>query len=127
MTGKDIFDMALDLLGLRKEDGSYSEDTGDLYQRSLWLINILLAENSWIDYRIRLKEPDLIRIADMEEVIDCHPHILMSVIPYGLASLFLYGENTPIAREMNSRYEKARTEALKAGRAKAEAIREVYV
>lgn len=126
MTGNELFGMALDLIGLRNEDGGIASDTADLEQRALAMINILLAENSLLDCRIQRKEPNICRISSLEDSIDFSDIAATTVLPYGLAEMMVLGEDDKLASDLKQLYTEARENALRFGRVKAEAISEVY-
>ena len=126
MTGTEIFYTALDLCGLRKENGSVPSDAGDLSQRALGLLNILLAENSSLDARIRKEEHEVISISALSDILDVTDIVACSVLPYGLARLLMLGEDDELAERMKSLYENARSSALRFGKAVTQEIEEVY-
>ncbi|MBR2901172.1 MAG: hypothetical protein IKC39_02875 [Clostridia bacterium] len=126
MTGKELFDIALDLCGLRKPDGTIPKDAEDLHQRALSLINLLLAENAEIDCRIRRIEHKTSNIVSLDDRLDCSDIIASSVLPYGLARLLILGEDDALASNFHNLYTDARNRATRFGKARAEAITEVY-
>lgn len=126
MTGTDIFNAALDLCALRSEDGGLPDDTADLSQRALAMINLLLAENSSLDARIRKEEHEVISISTLSDVLDVTDIVACSVLPYGLARLLMLGEDDELAERMKILYENARSSALRFGKAVTQEIEEVY-
>ncbi len=126
MTGEELLTIALDLCGLRKEDGTKSCDTQDLSLRALSLINLLLAENAVLDCKIRRCEHKTERISSLSDRISCSDIIAWSVLPYGLCRLLMTGEDDDFAAEMNRLYLNAREEAIRFGKARAMPITEVY-
>ena len=126
MTGNQLYELSLDLLGLKGENGQITSDSEDLASRSLSLINVLLAENSSLDCRIKRCEHTVYRIDSLEDEIGFTDVVASTVLPYGLAYLLMLGEDDPLAISMQRLYEKARSEALRFGKAKAEPITEVY-
>jgi hypothetical protein len=126
MAGNQLYELSLDLLGLKSENGQITSDSEDLASRSLSLINVLLAENSSLDCRIKRCEHTVYRIDSLEDEIGFTDIVASTVLPYGLAHLLMLGEDDPLALSMKGLYEKARTEALRFGKAKAEPITEVY-
>ncbi len=126
MTGNELLISSLDLCGLLKENSEIPNDANDLKQRALSLINIVIAENSVIDSRIRRAEHTVARIKTLDDVIDCSDIISHSVLPYGLARLFMLGEDDSLASSFNKLYIDARENAIKFGKATVEAITEVY-
>lgn len=126
MTGKELFDIALDLCGLRKADGNLPNDTDDLQQRAISLINLVLAENAEIDCRIRRIEHRTSVINSLEDRLDCCDIVASSVLPYGLARLFLLGEDDALASNFHNLYIDSRNRAVRFGKARIEAITGVY-
>ena len=126
MTGNQLFERALDLLGLRNENAQAPSDTDDLKSRALTLINVVLAESSSLDCRIRKTEHTVKAVSSLEEELDCADIVLQSVLPYGLARLLILGEDDALAGSMTRLYEEAKRSAIKFGKAKAESITEVY-
>ena len=126
MTGKQLFEISLDLLALRSQGAELPCDTDDLSARALSLINVALAENSALDCRIRKTEHTVKSIDSLADEIDCGNIVLFCVLPYALARLLVIGEDDSLAATMNGLYEEAKRNALKFGKAKAEPITEVY-
>ena len=126
MTGKELFESALDLCGLRQTDGKLPNDVSDLEQRALSLINILLAENSVLDCRIGKKEHEVYSITSLSQAVPLCDIVQNRVLPYGLARLLLLGEDDNLASDMNRLYNESRAEALGFGKPKVEPIAEVY-
>ena len=126
MTGKELFDIALDLCGLRKTDGSIPDDVDDLQQRAISLTNLVLAENAEIDCRIRRIEHRTSSIKSLEDRLDCSDIVASSVLPYGMARLLLLGEDDALASNFHNLYLDARKRAIRFGKARSEAITGVY-
>ncbi len=126
MTGNELLNLALDICGLRKEDGQIPEDVSDLKQRALAAINIVLAENAVTDCRIRKCEHKVASLSSLDDTIDCSAVIASSVLPYGVARLLMLNEDEAFARALGSVYESAQSSSLKFGRARVQSIEEVY-
>ena len=126
MTGNELFNVALDLLGLNHSINAFPSDTDDLQARALSLINLTLAENAELDCRIRRIEHIVTRIDSMDDRIDCCDIVTSMVLPYGLARLLILGEDDRLAADMNTLYSDAKIKALSFGKAKCEPISEVY-
>ncbi len=126
MTGNKLFELALDLLGLRMNDYSLPSDTQDLNTRALSLINITLAENSSLDCHIRRVKNQTVSISSLDDVIECSEIVLNSVLPYGVARLLALGEDDALASDMNRLYSDAKSKAWNFNKAHAEPITEVY-
>ncbi len=126
MTGQEIFEIALDLCGLRKTDSSIPNDVADLRQRALTLLNTTLSEISVLDSRIKKTEHKVLMIRNLEDEVLCSDILAHSVIPFGLARLMMLGEDDALAADLNKLYIDAREIALGFGKAKVHSIREVY-
>lgn len=126
MTGNQLFESAVDLCGLRSSMYDVPTDILDLSLRALSLINLLLSENSSLDCRIRKCDHTLLQILSLEEELPCSDIVASTVLPYGLARLFMLGEDDALANEMERLYNEAKVTALKFGKAKRRAITEVY-
>lgn len=126
MTGLEVFNMALDLCGLRKDDRNLPSDTADLQARALNLLNITLAEVSALDCRIRKAKHEVLTVETVLDKLGCSDVIANSVLPYGLARLMMLGEDDSLAADFNKLYITAQKDALKFGNAKTHSIEEVY-
>jgi len=126
MTGNKLFELSLDLLGLRNNQAFLPSDTSDLSLRALSLINILLAENAQLDCHIRKVENQVDSINSLDDEIICSDIVLTSVLPYGLARLLSLGEDDALAADMNRLYADARERAWNFNKARVEQITEVY-
>ena len=124
MTGNQLFQTALDILGLRTASGNIPADAADMQERALSLINLLLAENSALDCRISKTEQKVKQINSMTDTVAFSD--IMCVLPKGLAKLLSDGEDDTLAAKLAADYSAARTEALRFGNAKCMPITEVY-
>ncbi len=126
MTGQNIFDKAIDLCGLRSSMTDAPIDVSDLSERAIELINILLAENSVLDCKIRKAEHEVLKIESLTQDLPCSEIVAALVLPYGLARLFMLGEDDDLAAGMERLYTASKATALSFGKAKHKAITEVY-
>ncbi len=126
MTGNDLFARAINLCGLGSPQAEVPADTEDLKLRAPDLINLLLAENCILDCKIRKCRHKAEQISDLNDHITCSEIIAYSVLPYGLARLFMVGEDDAFAAEMQRIYEANRENAIKFGNAVVHPITEVY-
>ena len=90
------------------------------------MINILLAENTGIDSRIRRADSEATYISELTEELDISEQLVKSAFPFGLAYLICLGEDEESASRFERLYKTARDTALRSGRAKTEGIAEVY-
>jgi hypothetical protein len=126
MTGKELFEIALDLCGLRKSDGKIPNDVSDMQQRAVALINLLLAENAEIDSRIRRIEHRVESIVSLDDKLVCSDIVSSSILPYGLAQLLVLGEDDELAANFHKLYLDARERSIRFGKARIVPITEVY-
>ncbi len=94
MVAKTIYDMALQILGLKNSDGTDSDDCSDLLNRAPDLINILIHENLPLD-RLLCANPNKTAnvISSLNDDVDAHDTVLYTVYPYGLAALLIKANN----------------------------------
>ncbi len=126
MTGQEIFESALDLCGLRKNNSEIPMDVEDLQQRALTLLNITLSEISILDSKIKKDEHKVLNIKHLEDEVNCSDIIAFGVLPYGLARLMMIGEDDRLAADMNKLYLEMREHVIRFGKAIANPITEVY-
>ncbi len=126
MTGKELFDIALDLCGLRRIDGSISHDTRDLEQRAISLINIVIAENAELDCRIRRIEHGIHPINELTDRVDASDIVASTVLPYSLARLLMIGEDDDLASGFHKLSNDAKEHAVRFGKARILPIAGVY-
>ena len=126
MTGNKLFQYAINLCGLASSESDTPTDVSDLLSRSVSLINILLSENAVLDGRIKKTQHQVYEITSLEETLPCSEIIASSVLPYGLARLFMLGEDDKLATDLHTLYVESQKSALKFGKATQGPIREVY-
>ena len=126
MTGNKLFQYAIDLCGLSSSEFDTPTDVSDLLSRSVSLINILLSENAILDGRIKKTDHEIYEITSLEDSLPCSEIIASSVLPYGLARLFMLGEDDKLASDLHSLYIESQKTALKFGKALQHPIKEVY-
>ncbi len=127
MTGKDLFNNAIDICALKSSLTDAPNDITDLSDRALSLINIILAENSSLDCKIRKVEHEVLKIDSINDTIPCSDILASAVLPYGLARLLMLGEDDVLVGEIERLYAEAKLIALRFGRAKHGSITEVYL
>lgn len=105
ITAKELYDIALNLLGFKNDDGSDNRDCDDLATRSVSLINVLIAETLWLDRKLK-KSPNegAVYITAEDEALFCHSLLCTGVLPYGLAALLVAGEDEDLYKMMYERY-----------------------
>jgi hypothetical protein len=75
---------------------------------------------------VRRTEHSVKPITSLEDFIDCTEIISQSVLPYGLARLFVIGEDDELASGFLRLYNDARNRAKTFGKARMTLIKEVY-
>ena len=126
MTGQKLFETALDLCGLRNDDGTLSADVSDLSERALSFINLLIAENASLAARFGRTALTVSSISALTDEIPLPEILCASALPYGMARLILVGEDDETASRFGILYNEIRAEVLRAGRAANTEITEVY-
>lgn len=126
MTGRQLFTLSLDLLGLRSSEDALPADVNDLSLRAVSVINITLAENAELDCRIRRVSHEVARINTLDDEIISSEIVAGTVLPYGVARLMALGEDDSLASDLTRLYNDARKKALSFGKAEAKPITEVY-
>lgn len=105
MTGKELYELALELLACKNADGTHNEDCKDYMSRSVGLINILLAENIWLDRILRRDKSVLpVYINSLDDALRCNSSMARAVLPYGLAALLVADEDSNAYKLMTDRY-----------------------
>ena len=126
MTGNELFENAVDICALRSSLTNVPTDIDDLKQRAPALINLLLAENSSLDCRIRRVEHQVLKIDSLDGQIPCSDIVASAVLPYGLARLLMLGEDDAFVVEVERLYAEAKLIAIRFGKAKHGVVTEVY-
>ncbi len=126
MTGKELFENAVDVCALRSSITDAPTDIADLQERAPSLINLLLAENSSLDCRIRKAEHEVLKIDSLDDEMPCSDIVASAVLPYGLARLLMLGEDDALVAEIERLYAEAKLIAIRFGKAKQGVITEVY-
>ncbi len=121
-----LFTTALDLIGIYNDGEKLPADTEDLKQRSVSLINLLLAENAVLDGSLRKTDAEIKYIQQLEDEILCSDIIVNSVLPYGLARLLVLGEDDAISNELYRMYVTSQENAKRFVKAITHPIEEVY-
>lgn len=105
MTGKDIYDLAVHLLGVKNSDGTDNPDCDDFVSRAPAIINILLAETQRLDRSLRSdRNARMIPLSSLDDSLRCHELIAYGLLPFGLASLLIADEDYELSRSLYDRY-----------------------
>lgn len=105
MTGKDVYDLAAELLACKNVNGSDNPDCEDYLNRSVGLLNILLAETLWLDRLLRKDKNALpVYINRIDDTVHCNGRLARGVLPYGLAALLALEEDAELYDRLYSRY-----------------------
>lgn len=98
MKAREIFERTISLIGERDADGNIAEDTGDFRHNAVELINTLLGMVWPSECMIRNIPAESYRYAvpalsSLEDEVPLHLALCHSVLPFGLAYLFLLDED----------------------------------
>ncbi len=126
MTGKDVFERAIDLCALRGENDTRSEDTGDLRERATGLLNVLLSQLHPLNERLTGCKSPIQEVYSLEETLDICDAIATGLLPYALAALLIAQEDTELYAVLRSHAQEAKAALLRDGAARRHRIVEVY-
>lgn len=126
MTGQALYELAMDILALRFPDGDIPVSCEDKTGRALGLINLLIAENAFLDARLKKTDPAVSPITALTDEIGQSAEIVSRAMPYGLASLLILNENATVASLLHGLYTAALNEVSHSYGAGIAPIREVY-
>lgn len=126
MTGKEIFERALDLCALRGAQDSLPEDIGDLKARAVGLLNVLAGEMHGLEERLTGKAKAVFRLYSLEETVDLCEEICACVLPYRLAALLIAEEDGDLYAVLQSHAREAARSLLADGKTRRHSIVEVY-
>ncbi len=105
MTGKDIYDIAINIIGYKNSNGSDNADCADFVNRSPAIINTLLAETQRLDRSLRSDGGSrMVPILALSDTVRCHELIAYGLLPFGLASLLIADEDYELSRSLYDRY-----------------------
>ena len=126
MTGRELYVMALDVSGLRTDSGDIPTSATDLEARCVSLINMLVAENSYLSGLLegRQSSPDM--ITELDDTVMLDRRLLTFAIPFGLSSLLIAPENAEHASMLQKKYLDAIDKIKSEIRASKHSITEVY-
>ena len=126
MTGQALYELAMDILALRFPDVDIPVSCEDMTGRALGLINLLIAENAFLDARLKKTDPAVNPITALTDEIGQSAEIVSRAMPYGLASLLILNENATVASLLHGLYTAALNEVSHSYGAGIAPIREVY-
>lgn len=127
MTGEKLFEIALDLLDLRKTNGELPDNCKDMRTKALNIINICLAEcaplNDLLENRKNKNAPV---IGELSNIIEYNQTLAVSVLPFGVAAYLCCDEDPALSQLMENRYRNAYRNMQRASKAKIHPVTEVY-
>lgn len=126
MTGKDIFERALDLCALRGAGDSLPDDVYDLQARAVGLINTIAGELHALDERLRKKACRTVFLHGLEETVDLYDGLCTAVLPYRLAALLIAEEDRELYTVLQTHAAEAAKKLLSDGKTRRHSIVEVY-
>lgn len=127
MTGEKLFEIALDLLNLRKTNGELPENCNDMRTRATNIINICLAECAPLNNLLQNRTDNaFLDITGLSETIPCDEILAVSVLPFGVAAYLCCDEDPVLSRLMENRYRTAYRNIQRASKAKIRPVTEVY-
>ena len=126
MTGKEIFERAMDLCALRAAEDSLPADTLDLQARSVGLLNVLMGELHGLNERLMGMERPVAHVYGLEETVGLCEPICTCVLPYRLAALLIAEEDSELYTVLQSHAKEAKRSLLADGKTRRHGIVEVY-
>lgn len=127
MTGQKLLEIALDLLNLRKSDGTLPENCADMEMRAVNIINICLGECAPLNNALENRTEDtFLDITGLNEIIPCNEILAVSVLPFGVAAYLCGDEDPAVSQLLENRYRIAYKNMQRSGKAKIHPITEVY-
>lgn len=126
MTGNDIFNISMDLCALRTKSGDVPGDCEDLMQRAVGMLNLLIAENAFLDSLIKKQAMVIASISQLPDTVELSPILCASVLPYGLACLLIQNEDSAAASFFRSKYETESYKIRASLKGESRQITEVY-
>jgi len=126
LTGNDIYYTAMDLCALRTKNSTIPVDCEDLTQRALSLLNLLIAENAYLDSLIKKTDIVISTITTLTDSISLSPVLCSVVLPYGLACLLIQNEDINAAAFFRNKYESEKTKIQAGLKGTLHEITEVY-
>lgn len=126
MTGFDIYNTAMDLCALRTKNNTIPSDCEDMTQRATGLINLLIAENAYLDSLIKKQNLVISTIVALTDTVTVSPLLCAVVLPYGLAFLLIQNEDNNAAMIFKNKYEVERAKIQSELKGVLTSITEVY-
>lgn len=126
MTGTDVFERAMDLCALRGANDSRSEDTEDLRERAVGLLNVLLGELHPLEERLTGRKKPVQELYSLEETPDVCDEIAAGLLPYALAALLIAQEDTELYTVLQAHVRETKQALLRDGASRRHRIVEVY-
>ena len=127
MTGEKLFEIALDLLDLRKTNGELPDNCMDMRTKALNIINICLAECAPLNNLLQNRtDNEFLNITGLNENVPCDERLAVSVLPFGVAAYLCCDEDPALSQLMENRYRNAYRNMQRASKAKIHSVTEVY-
>ena len=127
MTGEKLFEIALDLLDLRKTNGELPDNCMDMRTKALNIINICLAECAPLNNLLQNRtDNEFLDITGLNENVPCDERLAVSVLPFGVAAYLCCDEDPALSQLMENRYRTAYRNMQRASKAKIHPVTEVY-
>lgn len=107
MTGRELYEAAMDIAGIRLRSGEIPDTADDLGARYISLINILITENTFLNKLLTDSDEAPELISEPEDTINIHPKLLNFAMPYGLCALLMMPDDMDEAAVYRSQYVQA--------------------
>ena len=126
MTGRNILNMALDLMNMRGSDGMLPVSCADMESRATNIINICLAQCAPLNKRLCNTEAPVTLLKSLDDTVEYDETLLVSVIPYGVAADLSADEDPSLSNKFEEKYRFAYKSAFRYSRARLHSVTEVY-
>ncbi len=126
MTGRNILNIALDLMNVRSSDGVLPSNCADMESRAINIINICLAQCAPLNSLLCKRERYIPVLKNLDENVEYDESLLLSVIPYGVAADLSSDEDPSLSNKFEEKYRYAYRSAFRYSRARLHSVTEVY-
>ena len=124
MTVEKLFEAAMDLIGERRKDGTFSSNSEYLTARAITIVNQVLAELA--SANVTLGGSAFIPVTNVSNAVALDTRLLYAAAPAGIAAALMLGEDDDRYTFYRLMFENAVKGALRSEKATATSIVDVY-
>lgn len=126
MTVKRLFESAMDLLGERRKDGSFTSNSVYLTSRAVTVVNNVLAELVTAQSALSGGEYEMVAVQSLNDTVELDNRLLYSAVPAGIAAILMLGEDDDRYSAFRMMFDNAVRIALKSEKANISPIVDIY-